>query len=185
LESEGSPIDFRNIRIKELPSSRASEELSAPTDQHWRSLFTGLDLRGWRTNSVDGAQWLVEGERIISKARTSGHAGILWADSTFGDAEFVVDCRSVKSASDHEAEAPAVFLGAGEENILEVKLEGASPGTYKRFFVVVKGRNVNVSGVNEPARHLTLEPKAENRRRFGLGSNGGGVEFMNVYVQEL
>ena len=30
LESEGSPVDWRNIRIKELPSTGATAEQSAP-----------------------------------------------------------------------------------------------------------------------------------------------------------
>jgi hypothetical protein len=30
LESEGSPVEFRNIRIKELPSTGATAENSAP-----------------------------------------------------------------------------------------------------------------------------------------------------------
>src|SRR5436189_919179 len=50
LESEGALVEFRNIRIKELPSSGASPELTAPLDLGWRTLFTGLDLRGWNTN---------------------------------------------------------------------------------------------------------------------------------------
>jgi hypothetical protein len=52
LESEGAPIDFRNVRVKELPPSGAAADLTAPVDSNWRSLFTGLDLRGWQTNSA-------------------------------------------------------------------------------------------------------------------------------------
>ena len=52
LESEGAPIEFRNLRLKELPSSGAPEECSAPVDMGWRSLFTGLDLRGWQRGGV-------------------------------------------------------------------------------------------------------------------------------------
>src|SRR5262245_52764087 len=51
LESEGAPVEFRNIRIQELPSSNTPAELTAPADQGWRALFTGLDLRGWHTNA--------------------------------------------------------------------------------------------------------------------------------------
>src|SRR5581483_5915558 len=92
LESEGAPIDFRNLRILELPASGAAPELTAPTDLNWRSLFTGLDLRGWRTNSAPAARWLVEGERLI--LRPGNHEDILWTDTEFGDANFILDCRS-------------------------------------------------------------------------------------------
>jgi len=181
LESEGGPIDFRNIRIKELPSSGASEDLSAPLGQHWRSLFTGLDLRGWQTN---GVHWKVERERIISTGGDSNAENILWIDRTFGDAEFIVDCQVPKSAATREVQAPTVVLGGGQENNLAVKLEDGVMGKYKRFIITVSGRDVTVLGENEPPRHFTLEPKAERRRALGL-SGVTGLEFMNVYVREL
>src|SRR5215469_5024920 len=64
LEAEGAPIDFRDVRIKELPPSGAPMDVCAPADQHWRSLFTGLDLRGWRTNSATAPRCRVDAEHI-------------------------------------------------------------------------------------------------------------------------
>src|SRR5258706_14788329 len=52
LESEGAPVDFRNIRIKELPSGNPAANLTAPEDTGLRTIFTGLDLRGWKTNAA-------------------------------------------------------------------------------------------------------------------------------------
>ncbi|MBN2288519.1 MAG: DUF1080 domain-containing protein, partial [Candidatus Glassbacteria bacterium] len=46
LESEGSEVHFRNIRISELPGSNPPPEVAAGTDQGFRSLYNGLDLRG-------------------------------------------------------------------------------------------------------------------------------------------
>ena len=41
LESEGAPVEFRNIRLQEFaPSSHLDADLVAPVDQGWRSLFT-------------------------------------------------------------------------------------------------------------------------------------------------
>jgi len=185
LESEGGPIDFRNIKVKELPSSGATDELTAPNDQHWRPLFNGLDLRGWQTNSPGSTRWRVEGERIHSAAGDPGPMNILWTDGTFGNVEFVVDCRPAKSGSAQEGTTPAVFLGGGQETNLEVKLEDGAPGKYKRFFIIVNGRDVSVRGENDPVRHLTLEPKAESHRALGLSGGAAGAEFMNIYVREL
>src|SRR5437016_4238575 len=52
LESEGGPVEFRNIRLHELPSGGATSELTAPLDLGWHALFTGLDSRGWKTNAA-------------------------------------------------------------------------------------------------------------------------------------
>ena len=67
LESEGAPVEFRNLRLKELPSSGAAPELTAPLDLGWRPLFTGLDSRGWRTNAATAARWQAGGGRIALK----------------------------------------------------------------------------------------------------------------------
>ena len=47
LESEGSECHFRNLRIKELPSTGASPAETATLDEGFVSLYSGLDLRGW------------------------------------------------------------------------------------------------------------------------------------------
>src|SRR3954469_24094495 len=86
LESECAPVEFRNSRIKELPSSGAPAELSAPLDLGWRPLFTGLDLRGWKTNAATAARWRASGERLTLRDGQPSSESTLWTDQTFGDA---------------------------------------------------------------------------------------------------
>ncbi len=45
LESEGSPVDWRNLRIKELPATGATPAQSAPVEDN---LYDGRTLRGWK-----------------------------------------------------------------------------------------------------------------------------------------
>src|SRR5437899_5592611 len=47
LESEGSECHFRNLKIKELPSTNPKPEECAAVAQGHVNLFTGLDLSGW------------------------------------------------------------------------------------------------------------------------------------------
>src|SRR5262245_9635276 len=68
LESEGAPVEFRNIRIKELPSSGAEADLTAPEDTGLRAIFTGLDFRGWKTNSAIAARWKAGGNHLTLSA---------------------------------------------------------------------------------------------------------------------
>jgi 3-keto-disaccharide hydrolase len=177
LESEGAPIDFRNLRIVELPGSGAPPALTAPAESNWHSLFTGLDLRGWRTNSATVARWRVEGERLV--LRPGNEEAILWTDTEFGDANFIVDCRSAT------LESPArVFFSAGSAGgSVALKLEGAKPATYQRFHISVRGREVAVTTDGRPMQHLTLEPSLA-RRSLGLSDSGAGAEFMNIYTAE-
>jgi hypothetical protein len=186
LESEGAPVEFRNIRIKELPASGAPPDLSAPADPGWRALFTGLDLRGWKTNAATATRWQVNGERISLKAGEANAAATLWSEKDFGDAEFVLDYRPAKTPSGKEFAVPTVKLRGADGKGMDAKLDGAEPGKYQRYVITVKGREVTVRrNDNEPQR-LTLPADAPVRGALGLSDTGGGaVEFMNLYARGL
>src|SRR5262245_41810064 len=80
LESEGAPVEFRNLRIRELPSSNPPANLIAPEDTGLRAIFTGLDLRGWKTNATVVQRWAVRGERLSTSAGEPNPAATLWSD---------------------------------------------------------------------------------------------------------
>ena len=67
LESEGAPAMFRNLRIRELPSSGAllADEVGA-TDEGYRSLYTGVDLAGW---TEDGSDRTLHASRLANRGR--------------------------------------------------------------------------------------------------------------------
>ena len=48
LESEGSPVQFRNLRIKELPGSTLAPEQVAKEYEGFVPLYTGVDFAGWK-----------------------------------------------------------------------------------------------------------------------------------------
>jgi hypothetical protein len=185
LESEGAPVEFRNLRIKELPSSGASAELSAPMDIGFRPLFTGLDLRGWRTNAATVSRWQGDDGRISLKAGEANPQARLWAEKDFGDAEFVVDCRPAKSEAGRDPVRVSVLLrGVGGKGA-EVDLEGVTPGSYQRFVITVREREVIVHRNDKETQHVTLPAGTSARGAFGLSDTGGEIEFMNLYVRDL
>jgi hypothetical protein len=57
LESEGSECHFRNLRLKELPSTNPPADEVAAADQGFRSLYSGLDLRGWIVEPEGDEHW--------------------------------------------------------------------------------------------------------------------------------
>jgi hypothetical protein len=186
LESEGGPIDFRNIRIRELPPSGATAESTAPLDQTWRPLFTGLDLRGWKTNSAISSRWQLDREQLVLRAGTSSRQTALWSDQVFSNAEFIVDCRVPKPAAGENRAAPTVVLRSDENIELELKLEGGKPAAYERFFISIQGREVTVRADDKTIQRRVFEDTPHQwRRSFGLVDVGGPVEYMNLYVREL
>jgi hypothetical protein len=173
LESEGAPVEFRNIRIKELPSSNAPAELCAPKDEGFRAIFTGLDLRGWKTNDQTNARWTVSDNHLHLKDGSDAKAGTLWTQKEYGDAEFIIDVQEPKNAT---SPTPVIkFRGA------EISL---SPqlGAWTRFKISAKGDKITVEGNGEPKSNT---PARTRRSSFGVGDTSGPLEFMNIYAREL
>jgi hypothetical protein len=85
LESEGAECHFKNIRIKELPSSHPKPEEVAQTWQGHVSIFNGLTLEGWKT---DNGQWKVSGGSLISTGNVP-----LRSAATYGPGELLFDWR--------------------------------------------------------------------------------------------
>jgi len=94
LESEGSECRFRNIRIKELPSTQPKPEEVARATDGFVPLFTGLDLRGWNVPEGDNGHWRVAKEVIdydaLSEAKGDKN---LWSEKAYKDFQLVVDWR--------------------------------------------------------------------------------------------
>ena len=79
LESEGSECHFRNIKIKELPSTNPKPEEIADVAQGFVPLYTGLDLRGWKQDAGPQGPLAARGldartttARARRRTRTSG-----------------------------------------------------------------------------------------------------------------
>ncbi|MFP4191615.1 MAG: DUF1080 domain-containing protein [Candidatus Hydrogenedentota bacterium] len=91
LESEGSETHFRNIRIKELPSTNPSPDEIAPEAEGFRTLYSGLDLRGWTHEAGEDAPWRPNDWRLVNDGDTGG--ADLWTDEEFEDFVLIADWR--------------------------------------------------------------------------------------------
>jgi len=182
LESEGAPVEFRNIRIHELPSSGAAASLTAPLDQGWRALFSGLDLRGWTTNADTAQHWRVNGERLLRSGPAA--EATLWSEARFGNAEFVIDCKPAKGDGSSSKVAPAVRLRAHDQSVQAIELPDAEPGKYQRYTLTVRGAEVVVRRDDREVRRVPVPDIGSARREFGVEA-AGGAEFMNLYAREF
>jgi len=95
LESEGSEIHFRDIRIMELPTTNPPPELIAEPDQGFRSLYNGLDLRGFKQtlgnkNHWQPKDWVLDYD---GKSQAQGEEKHLWTEEQFTDFVLIVDWR--------------------------------------------------------------------------------------------
>ncbi len=89
LESEGSECHFKNLKIKELPSSNPKKDEIADEAQGFRPLYTGLDLSGWKADDETKKHW----QPRDTVLHYDGMGQELRTEKEYGDAEFVVDFK--------------------------------------------------------------------------------------------
>lgn len=109
LESEGGVVDWRNIRLKELPPTTPSitPDQVAKADEGWTSMYNGVDFTGWKLEEIHKGHWKAE-DWIID---FDGKAPDLWTTRSYRDFEMIADWRW--SAKPVDAEYP-VILPTGE-----------------------------------------------------------------------
>jgi hypothetical protein len=95
LEAEGSECHFRNIRIQELPSSDPPAEETATEDEGFVSMYTGIDLSGWRDNPGHRGHWTVDDWilRYDGNSQAEGEEKHLWSSKSYRDFQLICDWR--------------------------------------------------------------------------------------------
>jgi hypothetical protein len=92
LESEGSPVEFRNVRVRELPVKEAvGPEHIANPDEGFQSLYNGLDFSGWRTDAGLSNTWKANDWTLESDGAENGRPLVTMEEH--GDGVWVVDWR--------------------------------------------------------------------------------------------
>ncbi len=182
LESEGAPVEFRNLRIKELPSSNPDPKMVAPLDPGWMPLYNGVDLRGWRNAAAASARWRPSDWQLslMTAEATKSVRHTLWTEAEFGDVEFTLDVRPGKAAVGDGL--PVLLVRGRDGSGTELKLTGVEPGRWTRVRVQTQGTEASVwIGQKEIARGTT----SAGAGALGLKDAGAGIEFGNLHVRKL
>ena len=93
LESEGSEVHFRNIRIRELPGSNPPADVVAKEDEGFRCLYNGLDLRGWKQSPGHEGHWQAKNWILDYDGKSEAGDKNLWTQEAFGNFTLIVDWR--------------------------------------------------------------------------------------------
>lgn len=190
LESEGAPTEWRLLRIKELPASSAPAAETAPEAQGHRSLYNGLDLRGWRTTTPE--RWKVSDWQLHLKDGEPGAP--LWNEAQFGDAEIIFDVKQNKLGE----RDPSVLLGkpgSGEPariSLAALTAKGADAaadkesglGKWHRVTLTLKGNTLTIQANGKPLAQQEL-PASNGPRSFAIEDLGGEAAFANFYIRDL
>ncbi len=140
LESEGAECHFRNIRIKELPSTNPKPEEVANVWEGHTSLFNGLDLKGWKTND---ASWKASGGHLIA----TGTAGLA-TEKPLPAGELIFDWKLPAKSAAGEMKIDV----AGET----ITLKAEKPGTWQRAKLAIGAKTGGASVVLQPIPGLEV-----------------------------
>jgi hypothetical protein len=93
LESEGSECHFKNLKIKELPSTNPKPDEIADVAKGHKSLYTGLDLSGWKVDEMARKQWHAQDTVLHFDGKGGAMNHALRTEKEYADTEFIVDFR--------------------------------------------------------------------------------------------
>ena len=93
LESEGSEVHFRNIRIKELPSTNPQPDEIAPQAEGFEPIYTGIDLAGWKAGTEHKEHWKPKDWILDYDGKCEADDPHLWTEREYGDFVLICDWR--------------------------------------------------------------------------------------------
>ncbi|MDG1898194.1 MAG: DUF1080 domain-containing protein [Fuerstiella sp.] len=179
LESEGGVVHYRNVRIKELPLTGLAATHVAIANRGYRSLYTGLNLAGWKAAESE-THWQPK-DWILAFNGAEKYSGALTTTQAFENIGFVVDVRLKNESS-------RTLITAGptasvDMNDPKVTAHLEPVGRWNRFeggigdgkrWLTVNGHHVSLPRVpvSDGAVSITLKPT-------------GPVDFCNIYARSL
>lgn len=189
LESEGGVVQWRNLRVRELPSAGVLPPAQvAEEDQGFKTLYTGTDFRGWRHSTAHEGRWVSKDWIIAADGKGDAEGDVLWTERAFGDISLIVDWRWTDKGPD--GDVLPISLGGGElpaEARVAVARELASrsaTGQWHRAVLTTRAGRVSLTldGV-DVFQHAQLSAPA-SPAPVGLRQTGRPMEFANIFVRE-
>ena len=181
LESEGTECHFRNIRIKELPSTNPKPEETAPLANNTVSIYNGLNLDGWKITPENKDHWTAKDWILEYDGKGKGAGADLWTGRKYKDFVMICDWR----LSQKGVAKPEVGVNLrGDRGA--VSFVGDKPeGQWNRAIITAQGDLVNVE--------VNGKKIIENRHVAGIPREGSialqhrafPVQFGNIYIKEL
>ncbi len=183
LESEGTETHFRNLKIRELPSSNPSASETAQTDEGFKSLYTGMDLAGWNQPAGHAGHWKARDWTLDYDGQSRAEDKHLWSEKAYGDFTLIADWRLVRKP---EPKALPVIradgtpaVGADGQPVLEEVPDAGESGILLRGSprgeIKISCRSIGsgeLSAIREdaslaPALRAAATPKLKADRRPG------------------
>ncbi len=207
LESEGGPINFKDIVIKELPPSqtRPTPDEISKQDQGYVNLYTSLKLKQWQITQQNKKHWNARGWMI----HHDGQGDILWHKKKYHNFSLYTDFKwqgKAKALSKLQDDlAGAIFLKTDKQTVgIQLHAKGksgtisyntnrpAAPASQNADRRVTSWNRLEITKINQ---HITVKinGKVVNENinlkniqasQIGIFSNSK-MSFGNILLKEL
>jgi Domain of Unknown Function (DUF1080) len=179
LEAEGSECRFKNLKIKELPSTNPKKEEIGEVDVGFKSLLDGLDFTGWKVSPTNKGHWKMSDGVLTYDGKGTGFAaGLLWTEKSFGDFEMICDFKTTENPN-----TLGLYLRGNQAH--HINLNGdldEKNKVWNRVVLRAKGDRLNVSYNGKT--HDKGELKVLTAGSIGLSSLEAG-QVRNIFIREL
>lgn len=177
LESEGSPVQFRNIRLIELPGSGTlTPNDVAGYDEGFEIIYNGVDFRGLKTGAAD--QWKSSNWTFYYTGE-GGADDALVTEKAYEHFEMILDYR-IKAES---GKVPGkIEIRPGLVIDLPGVEAGVKPKSWQRIEISIDGGLLKVFHNGQIVTYQTvtgIEAGASGVRIIP----GGPVDFGNFYIK--
>ncbi|MBL8819579.1 MAG: DUF1080 domain-containing protein [Planctomyces sp.] len=182
IESEGGTVQYRNMRIMELPDTPVDPADVATERRGFRSVYSGLDLRGWKatpkSDSWKAQDWVL---RYEGKS-TGSEAGVLELDEVLnGDVDFVLDVQpSDGFQSFSMAGLDQILVAASSSNSGDGGLQ-VKAGEWIRLEGQLRSGKLSVTANGKPLKD-SVPVKSPWQMQL---KPHGATSFANIYVRNV
>jgi Domain of Unknown Function (DUF1080) len=170
LESEGGVVDWRHLRIKELPGGKATAEQSAPLADGRVSLYDGRSLTGWTaTPSGEASAWRPKDWELLS----TGKEGDMVLDQKLHDFTLQFDVRT--DTKDATAPLPVCLNG--------IPATGRASNKWTRYHLTRTGSKVECRAEGSAGDPASVMELAAGPAVISLKS-AAGVRLAGIYLKQ-
>ena len=210
LESEGSECRFRNLKIKELPSSSPKPDETADVDKGFKNVYTGLDLGNFekRDPGHDG-HWIPKDWVLHYDGKSEADVKSLYLEKEQGDYELVVDWKLpakkdkdlrysglvLRETNEYlltlttRTDGKLILMESSEEKssfLVEKNITEIKPvGQWNRTIVNIKDGKLSATINGKPVIENVVLKKEPKKGEVALMDYGHEIDFANIFIREL
>jgi len=179
LESEGGIVHYRKLRIKKLPDTPVDPEQIAIVNRGYHSIYTGLDLSGWKTSGPTRPHWHANDWVLSYDGKADGNPS-LSTEELYEDFGFIFDVKLKGATSVHlrATTDDGVLISAKNSDVASYLQE---PGRWNRIEGNVRAGILTLTVNNQQAISETPRGKLASI----VITPDGPADFANLYVRDL